>query len=92
VRRYRHLIAVAMVCTPPVRIVYPRLPAGAASAKPSAQPARRAAGHFIQRTAALIFVKKAFAVSGYENLDSANSVEFLIMIGVSVCNRPARAE
>ena len=45
-----------------------------------------------QRAAALISVKKSFVDSGYVNLDSANSVEFFTMIGVSVCNRPARAE
>ena len=44
------------------------------------------------RVAALISVKKSFVASGYGSLDSANSVEFFTMIGVSVCNRPARAE
>jgi hypothetical protein len=44
------------------------------------------------RVAALISVKKSFVGNGYGNLDSANSVEFFTMIGVSVCNRPARAE
>jgi len=44
------------------------------------------------RATALISVKKSFVDNRYGSLDSANSVEFFTMIGVSVCNRPAWAE
>jgi hypothetical protein len=41
---------------------------------------------------ALISVKKPLIDSGYEDLDSANSVEILTMYGMLLCHRPARAE
>jgi hypothetical protein len=61
----------------------------------STQPARRLAAspHIeTQQAVTLISIKKPFVVSGYETSDSANSVEFFIITGVSVCVRPARAE
>ena len=69
--------------------------AGSAKLHPSVDTARRVIpGPQIERLCvmALISVKKPFVDNGYESLDSANSVEFFTMIGVSVCNRPARAE
>jgi hypothetical protein len=61
----------------------------------STQPARRVAAspHIeTQQAVTLISIKKPFVVSGYETSDSANSVEFFIITGVSVCVQPARAE
>jgi hypothetical protein len=60
-----------------------------------AQPARRVAAspHIETRQdVTLISIKKSFVVSDYETSDSANSVEFFIITGVSVCVQPARAE